>query len=69
VPRPRDWLERVNAAITEKELARLRQTVSRGQPYGDAAWVTATAKELGLEHTLRSEGRPPTKAAGDADEN
>jgi len=33
----------------------------RGQPFGDDAWVDRTARLLGLEHTLRPEGRPPNK--------
>ena len=34
VPRRADWLAQVNAAQTGGELARLRQSVSRGVPFG-----------------------------------
>jgi putative transposase len=59
VERPRDWTARVNAALSARELGRLRASIERGRPYGDDAWVKRTATELGLEHTVRPEGRPP----------
>jgi putative transposase len=58
VPCPRNWLSFVNAAHTEKELERLRQSVHRGQPYGEDVWTERTAKRLNLESTLRPRGRP-----------
>ena len=30
----------------------------RGRPYGEAEWVGEAVRELGLEHTIRGEGRP-----------
>lgn len=66
VPRGTDWLAHVNSVHTEAELARLRQSVSRGVPYGDAAWVKHTAATLGLEFTLRNRGRPPRGADSSA---
>jgi putative transposase len=59
VARGTDWLRHVNEAQTEAELARLRQSVSRGVPFGSEAWVKGTAAALGLEFTLRGRGRPP----------
>jgi hypothetical protein len=32
----------VNHPLTEKELAAIRRSVNRGQPFGDAAWVQQT---------------------------
>ncbi len=58
VARGEDWLAYVNASQTEAELARLRQSVERGVPYGEAGWVKATAAALGLEYTMRPRGRP-----------
>ena len=58
VKRPRDWTARVNAALSTKELDRLRVSVARSRPFGDEQWVKETARALGLEHTLRPEGRP-----------
>jgi REP-associated tyrosine transposase len=55
---PRDWVERVNRPQEEKELAAIRRSRDRGQPFGDAEWVAKTARQLGLESTLRPVGRP-----------
>jgi putative transposase len=59
VARPPGWLELVQAAHTEAELAALRRCTARGTPFGAAAWVRPTAARLGLEYTLRPRGRPP----------
>ncbi len=56
--RPNDWLSFVNEPQTEAELTALRRCVNRGCPFGDANWVNATAKQLGLNSTLRQRGRP-----------
>jgi putative transposase len=61
IERPADWVERVNAPLSAGELKRLRRSLVRGQPFGEDAWADRTARRLGLEHTLRPEGRPPTK--------
>src|SRR5207253_1876596 len=63
VPRPRDWLDHVNAAQTEAELAALRRSVQRGQPFGTALWTKRAAGRMGLESTLRPIGRPRKKSA------
>jgi putative transposase len=56
--RPTGWLDYVNRPETEAELAALRRAAERSSPYGDDAWRVRTAKDLGLESTLRSRGRP-----------
>ncbi|MGH7231222.1 MAG: transposase [Nitrospiraceae bacterium] len=58
VSRPRRWVEWINEPQTDTELAALRRSVCRGQPFGSEAWVRRTAMRLGLEGTLRSRGRP-----------
>ena len=58
VPRPRNWLARVNQAMEERELAQLREAVQRGRPWGQSDWVSQTARRLGLAFTLRGPGRP-----------
>jgi putative transposase len=58
VERPSHWLRLVNEPMTEKEVERLRVSIARSRPYGDAAWQRKQAKRLGLMHTMRSEGRP-----------
>ena len=52
------WVEYFNAAATKRELQRLALSTARGQPSGDESWVACTVGELGLEHTIRPEGRP-----------
>ena len=58
LPRPRGWLKFVNEPETEAELKQLRRCVKRGQPFGSDPWIETTAKQLNLESTLRSPGRP-----------
>ncbi len=62
VPRPRDWLGWVNAAVTAAEVEAVRKCIVRGAPFGGGAWAARTAKELGLESTLRPRGRPKKAA-------
>jgi putative transposase len=58
VPRPSDWLEYVNQPIEKVEIDALRNCARRGRPYGDEAWASSVAEELGLQSTLRPRGRP-----------
>ena len=48
----------LNQPQTEAELDALRHCVRRGGPFGNRAWALQTAKDLGLESTLRERGRP-----------
>jgi putative transposase len=59
IERPADWVERVNTPLSAGELKRMRRSVVRGSPFGTDVWADRTARRLGLEHTLRPEGRPP----------
>jgi len=58
VPLPRRWRQHVQMPHTESELASLRQSVTRGAPFGAESWQRQTAKQLRLESTLRPRGRP-----------
>jgi putative transposase len=58
LPRPEDWSQWVEARWGEEELNLVRTSLDRGRPFGQDAWVDATAKRLGLELTLRPRGRP-----------
>jgi putative transposase len=58
VPRPEDWLERVNEPLTSAELTAIRQCLVRGSPFGSSRWTRQIARKLGLQHTLRATGRP-----------
>jgi hypothetical protein len=57
--RPKNWIARVNAPLSGKELQCIQVSLKRGRPFGDDAWVGGKVVELGLKHTVRSEGRPP----------
>ena len=57
MPRPPDWLRHVNTPRTEAEVEALRENLRRQHPFGDDAWMAATAERLGLEASLRPQGR------------
>ena len=52
------WVDHVNQPLTERELAALRLSVARGNPYGSVGWNERIIKKLGLESTVRPRGRP-----------
>ena len=51
------WTKRVNAALSEEELAAVRLSAQRGKPLGDEGWVESIARRLNLESTMRPRGR------------
>jgi putative transposase len=57
-PRPSNWVDRVNQAMTEAEEEAVRNAIRRGAPLGNEPWVRQTAKRLNLGFTLRGRGRP-----------
>lgn len=58
LPRPGGWLKHVNQPQNESEVEAIRRSIARGQPFGANLWVEQIVKQLGLESTLRSRGRP-----------
>jgi putative transposase len=56
--RPRNWVALVNEPLTEKEAERFQLCIARNRPFGGEAWQQQQARQLGLLHTLRNEGRP-----------
>jgi putative transposase len=42
------WRVKVRAAQPEAEVGAVRQSVRSGRPFGDAGWVEATARRLGI---------------------
>jgi putative transposase len=58
IPRPRNWVARVNAPISPAEDEAIGRSLRRGQPFGDCEWQTAISARLGLESTFRPRGRP-----------
>ncbi|MBD3867418.1 MAG: transposase [Acidobacteria bacterium] len=55
---PKLWRSFVNEPLTTDELAAVRTSLNREQPYGDHDWVQETAERLGLLSKLRPIGRP-----------
>ncbi len=51
------WVERVNAPLSEEDLAAVRLSAQRGEPLGDEGWVESIARRLNLESTMRPRGR------------
>ncbi len=58
---PGDWDRYIDEPLTEKELEKLRQSVIRLSPFGNAEWQQQICRSLGLEHTIRPRGRPRKK--------
>ncbi len=59
VKRPSNWTSRVNAPLSARDLERVQVSIERSRPFGNDDWVRRTTSRLGLEHTVRPEGRPP----------
>ena len=58
IQKPHDWLTLLNLRTPASELKRIQRSAARGAPYGSPAWTARVAKEFGLEHTMRRQGRP-----------
>jgi putative transposase len=52
------WVDYVNTPQTEAELAAVRQSIARGNPFGEESWSDRAIRRLGLESTTRPRGRP-----------
>jgi putative transposase len=64
LPRKANWVEHVHEPLTEAELAAVRRSVRRGSPFGDDSWTGRTVRRLGLESTMRPQGRPKNPGIG-----
>ena len=56
--RGKDWVEFVNALMTEGECAAIRRSIQRDRPFGTKEWEVLTAGRLGLGSSLNPRGRP-----------
>ena len=54
--------EQVNEPITRKERLLFEESLRRGRPLGSEAWVAKTVAKMGLDYTVREEGRPKKKS-------
>ena len=61
LPRPANWLTLVNRNQNQKDIDQLRTCVNRQRPFGSKHWISRAAKSLGLEFTIRPQGRPKKK--------
>jgi len=55
---PGDWVKMVNEPLHDGEIAAIKTSIERGRPFGQQNWQRTTVAKLGLEHTVRPEGRP-----------
>jgi len=55
---PEEWTRYVDEPLEDTELVRLRASVNRQSPFGNATWQMKMSRLLGLESTLRKRGRP-----------
>lgn len=58
IPRSPSWVEKVEMALSDRELQRFQWSEKRGCPFGDEAWAESTAIKFDLEMTMRPRGRP-----------
>jgi putative transposase len=56
--RPSDWLQWVNTPQTDAELSAIRQSVTKGQLFGNSWWIDQMVKLWSLGSTVRFRGRP-----------
>lgn len=61
LPRPAHWTAGVNEPQMGRELEDMRRCVAKDRPFGSRGWTIETARDLGLESSLRSRGRPRKK--------
>ena len=63
IPLPADWVGLVNQLETTA-VSKIRRSVVRSRPYGELEWAERTAKQVGLEASLRPLGRPRKRTPG-----
>ena len=56
--RPEDWIKLVNQPQTQSEVLALKKALQKGTPFGSKEWQERIADDLGLQKTLRPQGRP-----------
>lgn len=61
--RPTDWLQWVNTCERPEQVAAVRRSVVKGQPYGSERWVAQMVTQCNLGATVRGRGRPRKELA------
>ena len=64
LPRKPNWVDHVNSPQTEAEAQAVRRSIERGSPFGDEPWTGRIVRQMGLESTLRPQGRPKKSRIG-----
>lgn len=58
VPLPSKWDRLADLLPNESDLVKMEVCMQRGRPFGHEEWVAKVVREMNLESTLRSRGRP-----------
>lgn len=58
VERPAEWRHWVNTDERPEQVAAVRRSVVKGQPYGSEPWVERVVRQWNLGATMRKRGRP-----------
>src|SRR5207244_121046 len=58
LPRPGDWLELMNESVCERDVAIVREAITRSAPLGNKNWTEEMAGRLGIRLCPRRPGRP-----------
>jgi putative transposase len=61
LPLSEDWVAALNEPQNQIHLSRIRESITRGAPFGDANWRPSAASALRLLSTIRPQGRPCKK--------
>ena len=69
IARSPNWVEKVNEALTDRELASVRRSAQRGSPFGEPAWTASAVRRLGLSSTVRPRGRPQVRFVDESTNN
>jgi len=56
--RPANWLARVNEPQSNREEEAIRESSTRGRPFGSQIWQDRVIAQFGLEASIRGRGRP-----------
>lgn len=58
ISEPKNYLSFLNETQTISEEEHIKKSIQRDRPFGEDNWTNKIVKQLGLESTIRSRGRP-----------
>jgi putative transposase len=58
IQRDRQWVRFVNEPLSAESVQQIEQGIRKGLPIGSQQWRERVVAEYGLQHTVRSKGRP-----------